>query len=72
MNIKLNSHNSSFFLCSRQPNEQARVVAPVITGAKLKLVAQSENASNMIIVRHPFDRWSKLTPNMNIIQNLLT
>ena len=48
------------FLCSRQPNEQARVVAPVITGAKLKVVAHSENATNMIIVRHPFDRWIEL------------
>ena len=32
-------------------------MAPVITGAKLKVVAHSENATNMIIVRHPFDRW---------------
>ena len=44
-------------LFPRQPNEQARVVAPVITGAELKVVARSENATNMIIVRHPFDRW---------------
>ena len=32
-------------------------MAPVINGAKLKLAAGSENATNMIIVRHPFDRW---------------
>ena len=31
-------------------------MAPVISGAKLKLAAGSENATNMIIVRHPFDR----------------
>ena len=54
-------YNSKLFLCSRQPNEQARVVAPVLTGAKLKLMAQSGNATNMIIVRHPFDRWIELS-----------
>ena len=40
----------------RQPNEQARVVAPVVDGATLKRVAFSGQARNMIIVRHPFDR----------------
>ena len=44
----------------KQPNEQARVVAPVLGGAKLKLVAHSDNATNLIIVRHPFDRSSRI------------
>ena len=50
-------HNMTLFspIC-RQPNEQARVVAPVVDGATLKRVAFSGQARNMIIVRHPFDR----------------
>ena len=32
-------------------------MAPVVSGATLKAVAHSERATNMIIVRHPFDRW---------------
>ena len=40
----------------RQPNEQARVVAPVVDGATIKQIAFSNISTNLIIVRHPFDR----------------
>ena len=40
----------------RQPNEQARVVAPVVDGATLKQMSFERDASNLIIVRHPFER----------------
>jgi len=40
----------------KQPNEQARVVAPVVDGATIKQIAYSNISTNLIIVRHPFDR----------------
>ena len=41
----------------RQPNEQARVVAPVVDGATLKEISFTSEARNLIIVRHPFERY---------------
>ena len=44
------------FSLHRQPNEQARVVAPVVDGATLKEMSFASEARNLIIVRHPFER----------------
>lgn len=40
----------------QQPNDQGRVVAPVISKDKLQELEKSENSSKLLIVRHPFDR----------------
>ncbi|XP_023335026.1 carbohydrate sulfotransferase 8 [Eurytemora carolleeae] len=40
----------------RQPNDQGRVVAPPITGNKLKDLETLQHSKRLLIVRHPFDR----------------
>ena len=40
----------------RQPNEQARIVAPIISKSKLRKLSASVQFKGMLVVRHPFDR----------------
>eukprot|EP00092_Neocalanus_flemingeri_P032094 GFUD01034882.1.p1 GENE.GFUD01034882.1~~GFUD01034882.1.p1 ORF type:complete len:436 (-),score=99.92 GFUD01034882.1:116-1423(-) len=40
----------------QQPNEQARVVAPLLPLSKLREISSSEQFKGMLVVRHPFDR----------------
>ena len=48
------------------------MVAPVVSGATLKAVAHSERATNMIIVRHPFDRSDGRELSVNLTFNLIS
>ena len=41
--------------CS-QPNDQARVVAPVVGGTEVRRMMTGASVSTLLIVRHPFDR----------------
>lgn len=40
----------------RQPNDQARVVAPILAMSKLREMSSSEKYKSFLVVRHPFDR----------------
>ena len=40
----------------RQPNDQARVVAPILSLSKLREISSSVQFKAMLVVRHPFDR----------------
>ena len=42
----------------RQPNVQARVVAPKISPATLAAIERDPSAIRMLTVRHPFNRWA--------------
>ena len=39
-----------------QPNDQGRVVAPLLSLSHLEAIARQEDARILLIVRHPFDR----------------
>ena len=41
-----------------QPNEQARIVAPLTSLSNLERISKQEDARLLLIVRHPFDRWT--------------
>ena len=41
----------------RQPNVQARLVAPKISPATLATIERDPSAIRMLTVRHPFTRW---------------
>ena len=45
----------------RQPNYQAWEVAPKLNSWKLKQYGEDKDAKRMLIVRHPFDRFSPRT-----------
>ena len=41
-----------------QPNDQARIVAPLTSLSNLERISKQKDARLLLIVRHPFDRWT--------------
>jgi len=39
-----------------QPNDQARVVAPILTMTRLRQISSTPGYTGLVVVRHPFDR----------------
>ena len=39
-----------------QPNDQARIVAPVSSLSNIERISRKDDARLLLIVRHPFDR----------------
>ena len=52
-------HTYYYHLYLRQPNQQARQVAPFITKRKMQTIEEDESSFRLIVTRHPFQRFNK-------------